>query len=414
MRGTRLIHRIQVERARPPFRKSDLPALLAGSGENRAEGIKLRLSRGPYQENGATPWYATMGIGTPGQDLKMAIDTGTNMAWATSTLGGAGSCPHDGGGAFDPDRSRTFELLDSDRKSVSFGPWGTMTVELGQDRIGLSTGAGAIVSPFYVSVDYSGSQFQELDWDGGIGIPSSSFLADPSTPDLFTKLMAEGAIDPGSPYVSFVTDREKGEGTAWLGGYDPDAFDPSGGVFLRFSPYQLCDGVEYIWTTALNQIQVGDRVVASNVFFCLDSGSSEFKGDPKIMGAIRAAIGQELPPVVLRLGSTAEGNAGTIELPSSVYDVRIEAGNFSGLAIPQFDDLAGLDDLVLVGSVLMDHLYTIFEYDVAQDGDRYSTTPVGMWLFNKVGGPKLIRENSGKPILPDRNKPFRVRGGSRP
>ena len=49
---------------------------------------------------------------------------------------------------------------------------------------------------------------------------------------------------------------------------------------------------------------------------------------------------------------------------------------------------------VLVGSVLMDQLYTTYEYSVTYDEAGFHLDPVGMWIFNKIGGPQLIQTTS--------------------
>ncbi|MFQ5535718.1 MAG: hypothetical protein ACE5EM_12995 [Sphingomonadales bacterium] len=55
---------------------------------------------------------------------------------------------------------------------------GTMVIETGRDLIGTPIGRATTTS-LYLSKDYSGSQFAQLDWDGGIGFPSGSQYAQP-------------------------------------------------------------------------------------------------------------------------------------------------------------------------------------------------------------------------------------------
>lgn len=44
--------------------------------------------------------------------------------------------------------------------------------------------------------------------------------------------------------------------------------------------------------------------------------------------------------------------------------------------------------MLLVGSVLMDHLYTVYEYEVISPSEIH---PKGVWIFNKPNGPKIIK-----------------------
>lgn len=359
---------------------------------------RFALKAGPYQNNGATQWYAEIPIGAAGQTMKMALDTGGNFIWMTSTLCGSHGCRHYGEGQFNPAASNSFRWVNQAQQSVSFGPWGTMTVELGQDYVGMPDSTSSLVNnpytPFYLSVAYSGDQFVQLDWDGGLGLPSGSAYADPNTPPMFATLLDMGLIDPAMPYMSFVSDRDTGQGLAWLGGYDTSAFDAASGIFMRWSPYTAFEGVEYIWTTSLAQMRVGDQLVASNVLFALDSGSSQFKGDDQIMKTtLELVSGAARPDVRFVLGNHADGSVGELVVPPEVYEVTIQAGPQAGQTLPQFNPL-GLTDLVLVGSALMDHLYTIYEYTVTVVDGKHVLSPAGMWLFNKVGGPRLIRTRS--------------------
>lgn len=379
-------------RVRPLRDVSRPPGDLAAS----AAGLVYPLVRGPYQSNGATPWYTELALGTPPQTLKIALDTGSNFNWVTSSLCGGGCCEHHGKLRFDYRASATFGWDDRSDRKVSFGPWGDMIVETGSDELGL-TPTCSVRSSLFLSKHYAGPQFAQLDWDGGIGLPASSSTRDPSVSFVVAELMQLGLLDPELPYVSFRTDPAARTGSCRLGSVEADAFDPASAVFLRWSPYLAFPGVGYIWSAALNQLLVGDTLVASNALVCLDSGSSEFKGDDDIMTtALRLVSTPARPDVHLRLGTTATGETGHVLVPPSVYTVEIEAGPDKGKHLPQFRPL-GLDGLVLVGSVLMDHLYTVFEYDVTRTAAGYELAPVGIWIFNRSGGPGLIRSRGRAP-----------------
>jgi len=388
------------------------PASLgAYAGAMSVTGLVYPLRRGPYQNNGATPWYATLPIGTPAQFLKFGLDTGSNFIWVTSSLcaESGNPCDHYGGLEFAYGKSSSFAWIDQTDKNVSFGPWGTMVVETGRDLIGTPDGQATNTS-LYLSKDYSGSQFAQLDWDGGIGFPSGSQYAQPGISFYMRDLFNAGIIDPEYPYISFVTDFATGTGSCRLGGVDPGAFDPNAGIFMPWTPYTGLPGVEYLWTTALSKYVVGSETVATNAVFSLDSGSSRFKGDNDYMNTTLAIIANALakPDVNLYLGSSTMGGIGQITIPSSIYEVTIEAGPDAGKTLPQFHPL-GIPNMVLVGSVVMDLFYTIFEYDVQVIPTGYYLKPVGMWLFNKTGGPDLIRGRGAKPAPVGRRKPLKRR-----
>jgi len=368
------------------------------------QALTVPLVSGPYQNNGASQWFANMELGTPGQSLRIALDTGANFIWTTSTLCAPDSCQHYGGGEFDYEDSSTFQWINQQVQTVDFGPWGSMQVETGQDVVALTPAASVNVAMF-LSSSYSGSQFDQLDWDGGIGIPSGSIDADPQVSFIIPQLMSAGLMDPQMPYVSFSTDPASGQGTVLFGGIDLGAVDLNSAVFLPWTPYTKLAGVTYIWTTPLSQYIVGSEVVAVNQQFALDSGSSQFKGDDGFMDrTLHLVKTSPQPDVTLVLGTTLDGNQANIVVPPSVYMVDIQAGPQQGQTLPQFNGL-GLTGLVLVGSVLMDQLYTTYEYNVSVDEAGYHLDPVGMWIFNKIGGPQLIQTTSANAFAPRPRRP---------
>ena len=348
-------------------------------------GVLFPMQRGPYQNNGASPWYTQTSLGTPGQSLKFAIDTGTNMVWTTSTLCAPTSCQHYSGGRFDYEKSSTYQWVDCIQVPFSFGPWGTMQVETGQDVLALPNGAGLPIV-LYLSADYSGSQFAQLDWDGGIGIPSGSPYKQGDTTFIVQEMMNRGMISAGWPFVSFDWDGGSSTGSCRIGGYDPSKYIPTEGLFLPWTPYTQFSGVEYIWTCDLATYAVGGQVIGKNLQFALDSGSSQFKGDDNLMNQTLQLI-QSMgnPPVQLSFPG-----GGTITVTPDMYNVTIQAGPDQGKTLPQFQPL-GLTGLALVGSVVMESCYTIFSYRVVQcAANAFSLAPLGMWVFNKVGGPKIV------------------------
>jgi saccharopepsin len=366
-----------------------------------AAGLLVPQTRGPYQDNGATPWYASIGIGSPQQPLKIALDTGSNFIWSTSSLcdPAANSCVHYGGGEFVYQNSKSFSWLDQTPTPVSFGPWGTMMVERGSDYFTFP-GAPQLPAPtqFYLAESYTGDQFAELDWDGGIGFPSGTDYVQPGISFMMQDLINKNVISWQYPYVSFNWNAATRSGTCQIGGVDTSAYDPNAGIVMPWAPYTAFSGVEYIWTTPLLNYVYGNQVIpiSPNAMFALDSGSSQFKGDDDIMNETLALIAISQQTLQLQVGqSTVTGAPGVISVPPSVYEVMIEQGDNKGKVLPQFNPL-GLTDLVLVGSVLMDQLYTVFEYTaIPLPTGGYKLAPANMYLYNKVNGPQLIQPSAG-------------------
>jgi len=355
--------------------------------------ITFKNIRGPFQNNGASPWYSLLDIGTPPQTMKINIDSGTNITWVTSTLCPPDSCHHHGNKRFDVEASSTFKFTDCLQRPFSFGPWGTMQVETGTDVITLKNGQTVPVNLFF-SADYTGSQFEQLNWDGGIGLPSSSAYIEGRSTFLFQELMIAGLVDKEMPYVAFDHDTQTGTGTCVMGGYD-ERLTNQDGIFLPWALYNTYAGSEFLWATSLQSMTVGDIDVGAGktLSFALDTGSSQFKGDNEVMNKTLELVKTGKYTVKLTFES------GSITILPDLYNVRIEAGPDKDKVIPQFQPF-GTDNLILVGSVIHGHCYTIFQYEIVEcSAAVVSLSPVGVWLFNKPGGPHII---NGHDRLPGR------------
>lgn len=389
-----------------------------------AEGLSIALQKGPFQNNGASPWYAILQVGTSAsgdsepQQLKFSFDTGSNFNWVTSTLCGPDGCHHYGDKQFDPERSKTFEWLDTHAQTVDFGPWGEMQVRLASDVLNVpDSRASGLRSKLYLSVSYQGQQFAELDWDGGIGLPSYSYLPleldekgcqvrghhlKQPDPDFhfIEKLIEQGVLSAQTPFVSFNTDPRTEKGQLLFGDLDPSFSDNRHYVFLpwkRYAANKEVDSLYYLWTARLTKMTLGGVTLCeetcsekderaceeTNVgkqWFCLDTGSSQFKGDPDTMFAAYQHASLTGGDLLLNFSDNDQSSSNAICVPENVYKVKIEAGEFCGEIVPQFQPMQGLDALTLVGSVLLDRVYTIYQYQVMDDG---KVVPVGMWLFDK-------------------------------
>lgn len=358
------------------------------------KNLAFPMQRGPFQNNGASPWYCTIKLGTPAQPLKFSLDSGTNMSWVTSTLCPADQCKHFAGGRFDIQASSTFAFTDCLRRPYSFGPWGTMQVESASDVLTLPDDTH-LDSQLFLATAYEGEQFKQLDWDGGLGLPCSSAYVEGRSSFVLQALMREGRLDPAQPFVAFDWDTRGRTGSCQMGAVDQSKIQGPH-LFLPWSVYSALPGVEYIWSTELKSYSVGSEKLRSNIKFALDSGSSQFKGDDALMRETLARIARSDPPDI-RL----EFADGQITLGSELYNCLIEAGPQKGQVLPQFAPL-GLTDLVVAGSLVMENCYTVYEYQVVKcSREVYSLAPLGIWLFNRPDGPQIITRSSSKPFTPD-------------
>jgi hypothetical protein len=389
-------------------------------------GLSVSLDRGPYQNNGASPWYAFIGIGTPVQTLKFSFDTGSNFIWVTSSLCHPETCHHYGDQQFVYQISSSFSWVNQHTTDVSFGPWGNMDVKTGNDVFALTpeslgrmeNGSVSLLSDLYLAESYQGAQFRELDWDGGIGIPSTidptdfCSLSQPYrgiTPQrgsetasfhFFQSLIEQGIVSAKRPYVTFLTDIDSKSGHVEFGQLNQDYRDSREYLFLPWDSYS----VPYLWTSKITSLSIGNTSVISSeaikttpYYLALDSGSSQFKGDFDVMTTLYNMARQTKDDLVIEIGKTDLGDVGKLVITSSMYDVLIEEGQEKGAVVAQFQPMEGADYLALVGSVLMDHIYTVYEFNVINVEGETRILPVGMWIFNKVGGDKVIMSKQNDP-----------------
>ncbi|HAS6052973.1 TPA: hypothetical protein I7122_09520 [Vibrio vulnificus] len=377
-------------------------------------GLVMPLQKGPFQNNGASPWFANIGVGTPSQKMKFSFDTGSNFNWVTSTFCKEPYCQHFGGGKFDAYESITYLSISEVDQKVDFGPWGEMLVVAGNDDLQLLPKT-RVNSDLYLSRLYKGEQFKELDWDGGIGLPTLMHapLAEnepcvqyrgvhcksrEASFHFVETLVEQGLISQECPYVSFSTDSDTGEGEVTFGILDVSYADSLEYLFLPWQRYSI-ESLYYIWTTPLTKLSLNGEEICQSTpelpqWFCLDSGSSQFKGDPINMKVARALAKMTKGNFTITIPDNELTHGGNLIVPESLYDVYIEEGLGKGERVVQFEPMDGLDALTLVGSVIMDSLYCVYQYRVEQDN---KLQPVGMWIFNKRNGLKIIDVQQSKP-----------------
>ncbi|WP_432459269.1 MULTISPECIES: pepsin-like aspartic protease [unclassified Agarivorans] len=390
-------------------------------------GISLPLSKGPFQNNGASPWYATLTLGTakPGteiQQLKFSVDTGSNFVWVSSSLCvenecKENKCQHYGGDLFNYHNSSSFQFISQQPQMVDFGPWGEMQVELGEDVFHFidnqPTQSELYLSRAFVDKD---SQFKELDWDGGIGMPSYTIPTDGKSEHqakaghyglravnklepsfhIMASLIEQQLVEAHMPYVAFETDGPSGEGSVSLGRLDRSYQTSREYLFLPWKE-SLIPSVSYLWSTQLESFALGDQILAKDADFILDSGSSQYKGDVEVMNAALKAVAKSPEELIITFGDTGETPNGELRIPASTYLVKIEAGQDEGQVQPQFKPMEGIPGLILTGSVLMDYLYTVYEYRVRHIAGKVALFPVGTWIFNKPGGLNIIQNRQSSP-----------------
>jgi hypothetical protein len=351
-----------------------LGAELPVRGEPTTKAVAFDLELGELTANGATPWIASVGLGTPPQPLNFTVDTGTINTWITSTKCTTQAClAH---GRFDPETSATYRVVDPKPQQVDFGPWGTMTVVVGKDVFTLkqifpdSEPPVTLREPLKIQLatQYGGSQFLELAWDGGLAVPSIPVSGRDQPGELLPQLKEEGLIEWA--IASFWLDPGAQRGECLFGAVDPSKFDPETMNVIPLLPTRS-RGLDYLWAVFLEQFTCGGRVILENAKLALDSGSSWFKGNARIIGKLVKAITDDG-----RLPTQVRDPAALAQYP----DVALSLNGVSYCFTPQqyflrippggdrwvlgFHVLEGMpENLLLVGSLFMERVYSVFFYE---------------------------------------------------
>jgi hypothetical protein len=255
-----------------------------------------------------------------------------------------------------------------------------MEVSMGRDRLEFTEPDSGKVNAhpdycLYLALKYEGAQFRDLLWEGAIGVPTYR-LHDDDSSELFASLMTAPEFpfkartlrfDYANKVLQFV-DLALDHASPDLiieDVYDAPAF-PSG------------------WNVANVDVNVCGEVVKDNAILCLDTGSSRFKGDPKIIEAIIRAVtlGGLLPTYVGSRNPSFEAYPELVlTLPSG--EIRVQpheyfeklADDYYKLA---FHDMDHLPNMLLVGSTFLEHHAPLFFF--AESQGTYVGKKVGITL----------------------------------
>jgi len=353
------------------------------------------LSKGPLHDNGATPWFATIHLGSPGQAMTVMMDTGTANTWVTSFCCSSAACKTKNY-KYDYGESITHERIPgADWQGNELGAWGEFESLPIRDMICFTDpnrGRIHLSMKFLVAKlkDAAGStNWKDLNMCGGVGFPVIFEQPDDvNKPESLLPVILQDGL-ASDPVVSFWHD--KTIGGCVVGGVDASKYDAE-----TRNALSLTSGAAKLnlWTVRLDQFLKGSTPMLDGpVNLALDTGSSRFKGSPRIINQLIEQIttkadGSKLPTTFSNPSLIAEFPTLTLDMNGYRYALAPEDYIWKiadrGTYSLQFHPLdIGVDDTILVGSVLLDHLYSAFEYTVDPAvpfnlrGDRVS-------LYNRV------------------------------
>ncbi|KAL4801741.1 aspartic peptidase domain-containing protein [Aspergillus unguis] len=227
-------------------------------------------------DNEETLYFCNVTIGTPGQDLRLILDTGSSDLWcnaANSSLCSSSKDPCRTSGSFDPGSSSSYTYVSSDFNITyadgtgAAGDYITDTIHIG----------GTTVNNFQFGIGYSSSSAEGVL---GIGYPSNEVqvarFGDDSYPNLPRFLMQKGLIQ-STAYSLWLNDLDANTGSILFGGVDTGKYHGD----LQTLPVQRMDGEYSELIIALTGVSVdtssknhdsSSKALPAAVL--LDSGSS--------------------------------------------------------------------------------------------------------------------------------------------
>lgn len=226
-------------------------------------------------DNQETLYFANITLGTPGQSLRMHIDTGSSDLWvnaANSTLCTTGSDPCIGG-TFDSSSSSTLKFMNSDF-NISYVDGSAATGDYVTDTI---TIGGQSLQDFQFGVgEVSTSDEGVL----GIGYTSNEIqvnrLNEAAYPNL-PAAMVEAKLIASNAYSLWLNDLDASEGQILFGGVNTGKYTGS----LKTVPIVKEDGAYYEFIIALTGLSIGTTGESTQTSatslpapVLLDSGSS--------------------------------------------------------------------------------------------------------------------------------------------
>ncbi len=375
--------------------------------------ISLPLSRGAYQNNGASPWYVNNAVlGTPGTTMKINFDTGSQFSWLTSNQCNTTACKHYSSGSFRTRfpipifENKTFEWVDKNPASFDFGHWGNMEMNTAKDIFEIAGKVeDLIINPLNLVTHYKSNQFKESNWDGSFGVPTGFDKQEGFYFHFVEQLINQGLLAPSNAEISFFYDPTNPINSSIFIGTMTDRYlkqivDIESETILTYSKHPI-EGLGYIWTTKLDSMFVGNDEInfdsehgGEQSYFCLDTGSSQLKGDARamtdtyhlMMNAINANT--ELPNLTFKL---PDGTKLILEGEDCLS--TIEDGSFKNKSIIDIAPLPYLPQLALMGSKMLDHIFTRYIYNVTDNGKGgYSLFSKEMRIYNKLEGPCIIQK----------------------
>ncbi|XP_047375093.1 pepsin A-5-like [Sciurus carolinensis] len=222
-------------------------------------------------------YVGIVSIGTPPQDFKVVLDTGSADLWVPSTYCSSGACTNHR--SFDPLRSSTF-LVSGRPIHLVYGS-GALSGFLAYDTVRIG-GLVDAAQAFGLSLQEPGDFLKYAVFDGilGLGYPS---LALPGTTPVFDNLWKQGLIAQNL-FAFYLSSKDEKGSVLMLGGVDPSYYSGE----LHWVPVSR----PTYWQLAMDSISMNGKVVACDggCQAIMDTGTSLLNGPPNYILSIQKII----------------------------------------------------------------------------------------------------------------------------
>ena len=303
-------------------------------------------------------YFGEIGLGTPVQSFTVVLDTGSSNLWVPSTKCHSFSCYlHN---RFDAEKSSTFETAGREFKIQ----YGTGAVEgfISQDTLSIA-GMKVEGQEFGETTKEPGLTFALGKFDGILGLGYKEISVSGVVPP-FYNMVEQKLID--EPIFSFwlqrsVDGRDTTGGELIFGGVNPNRFTGP----IKYAPVTR----KGYWEVALEQLSLGDTVLATSGRAAIDTGTSLIAIPSEVADSINAAIGAQksfrgmyvvdcdsvskLPPINFRFAGNdfpLTANDYIMQTPGLCFSV------FMGIDVP-----APAGPLYIVGDAFLRAWYTVYD-----------------------------------------------------
>uniref|UniRef100_A0A8C9QB49 Peptidase A1 domain-containing protein n=1 Tax=Spermophilus dauricus TaxID=99837 RepID=A0A8C9QB49_SPEDA len=210
-------------------------------------------------------YVGIVSLGTPPQDFKVVLDTGSADLWVPSVYCRSGACSD----SFDPLRSSTF-LLSGQLFHLVYGS-AAISGFLAYDTVRIG-GLVDVAQAFGLSLQEPGNFMKHAAFDGILGLSYPS-LAFPGTTPVFDNLWRQGLMDQNLFAFYLSRNEEKGS-VLMLGGVDPSYYSGQ----LTWVPVSKPS----YWQIAMDSISINGKVMACDggCQGIIDTGTSLLSGPP--------------------------------------------------------------------------------------------------------------------------------------